>query len=384
MGIDKIAMMTVEEPSPSWLDFVNDDFRRPEDHRNFVFDFKYREKRAVDRITADSQVAIYTKPHISPFVRVELKFKVHGSKEPPSTRIETNPNNMNRGWQDLQTVVDFVFGRRVDMRITRLDLNADIEDVSVQYFRDALRVPKKRKSGEILEWKNKGIETYYIGRNPAKLRTYDKIQERKYHNADISKLPDVLTRLEWELHGDRILKCAGLPHDYGSTRPAPVLGKSKTQAFYFSELPILKDSRPFGSLEFIEGTPYYDFKTDDFQSGAAASVHRLTYAALVEKFGAQDAIRILNSSRHFSRDYKPLVLNNDKLKNRIESAFRQSINRFFQNSGSSVAHTYVRCGHCRDSSDEIRGCGGCGYRLCPDCLKTEQAHDSGCPLKGNV
>jgi hypothetical protein len=381
MAIDKIAMMSVEEPSEEWFGYMNDQLSRPDEGRNFVFDFKYREKRVVDGLTRDSEVAVYTKPHISPFVRVDLKYKVLGSKEPRSTRIETNPNNFETGWEGLQTLVDGVYGRRVDPRITRLDLNVDIEDVSVQYFRDALHIPKKRKSGEILEWKNRGIETSYVGKNPAKLRIYDKIQERKYHHVDVSKFPDVLTRVEWELHSDRILKCAGLPEDYGTRRPAPHLGKAKTQAFYFSELPILEDCRPFRSLEFLDGTPYYDFRTDDLMSGTAPSVRRLTYDALVQKVGAHDAVRILNVQRHFKRDYTPLFLDNSKLRYRIESAFKQSINQFFRSRCSSVASLYSCCANCNLSADEIRGCGACGYRLCPDCLDIAEAHDRACPVQ---
>jgi len=335
MGIDKIALITPQQPSNDCFAFINDEYAKAQDERNFIFTFKYRAGET-SRIDSSSQVGICTKPHINPFVRIDLNFKIAGSKEPPSTRIETNPNNFDGGWWSLRQLVSAILSDDFeDLRVTRLDLNADIEDVSVQYLRDSLRAPKKRKSGEIKEWKSKGAETFYVGRNPAKLRVYDKIQELKYKGEDVSQFPEVLTRIEWELHGDRILKCAGMPDEYGVTRPQAVLGKAKTQAFFFSELPVLRECQPFRSLEFIENIPYYDFRYD-----SAASLKRFTLQALSKKLGANDAIRVFNFRRNFSRDYKPILLDNGKLRERIEASYCRSIDRFFNNSGSSIRHIY--------------------------------------------
>lgn len=341
MAIDRIAMMTVEKPSLEWFHYMNAELAKPQDERHFLFVFTRQE--ATDTIDHESSVAVCTKPGISPFVRVEINFKVGGSKEPPSTRVETNPNNFESGYRGLCLLVEATFGYEPpDLRVTRLDLNADIEDVTVEYFRSTLRMPRKRKSGDVGDWRSRGVETFYIGKSPARLRTYDKVQEQKYRNADVSTLPAILTRIEWELHGVSILKCAGFPAWYGTHRPAalaPQIGfdKAKTQAFFFSELPMLEECRPFQQLEFIEGKPYYDFRTD---SAVMESVRGLAYEALVARLGAHDAVRVLNSQRNFARDYKPLLLNNGKLRERIEEAYTSSIVRFFDNKGTSVHHIY--------------------------------------------
>ena len=194
-----------------------------------------------------------------------------------------------------------------------MDLNAEIEGVPVSYFKEAVRLPLKRKTETI---SNRGVETFYWGRNPVRMRVYDKREELwKVHHADVSPLPAVLTRLEWEFHNRR----------------CPI----KT----FSELPTLMNLRPFDDLQLLETSVAFDFRTDP-----VGATKLFTFQKLSEEFGRHDAIRILNANRNFIRDYKKHLVAGADVKERLQNSYLESTQRFFNNQRSDVQSIYGSAG----------------------------------------
>jgi hypothetical protein len=177
---------------------LNADYRLPADERKYVYRFQFRDREEIPVISPKDQLRIQTRAGVEPFVFLELNFFAPGGKLPPQTVVELNPNKFEDGFAGVSRLLDSMFWLKDAVKVTRLDLNSDVERATVQYFRDALRYPRKRKSGDIGEWRKRGTETVYLGRSPSLLRIYDKRQEQKYHRADVSALPAVLTRLEWE------------------------------------------------------------------------------------------------------------------------------------------------------------------------------------------
>src|SRR6185369_2066109 len=87
---------------------------------------------------------------IKPFFRVENQFVPPGGKLPPLTTLETNLNRFPSGYRGLSTLVEIVFGEQFpELKISRLDCNADVEDVSVEYVRNSLRIPGKRSTADV-------------------------------------------------------------------------------------------------------------------------------------------------------------------------------------------------------------------------------------------
>lgn len=274
------------------------------------------------------------------------------------TVFETNPNNFERGWAGVEELAEEIFTLEnlPDIKNTRLDFNAEAE-TSVHYFRDSLQVPAKRTTNNEVkfsgqEWRRADIETFYVGKAPARLRVYDKIQEMKFRGDDVSRLPKTLTRLEWELRGVRcpIEKFLDIPR-------------------------LLPECRPFAALQLTELPPaYYDFKLDP-----GRSISLFLYRKLAEQEGAQQARRILNNQRHYARQFKEILICNATLKADIEKSFSKSNERLLSGRGASIAHLYVLCSWCQVDASGLRLCPGCGVRLCADCRKLNEGHDKHCP-----
>jgi hypothetical protein len=319
MGLDKLRLITAGHPKRSFFDALNADFRQPEPERKYVYGFQYRDRQQIEAINAQDEVRISTKPGVEPSVYIQLNFRVPGAKQPPQTVIELNPNRFENGHRGLCYLLEEIFFLKDALKISRLDLNADVEEISVQYFRDALRYPKKRKAGDIGEWRRRGTETLYVGRSPVRLRVYDKIQELMHHHVDVSSFPAVLTRIEWELrHG----RWNSLPHTGG------------TKIAYFGDLPNLLRFQPFAKTEFLD-VPAYDFENQPRES-----VNRLLFKTLAEKQGAHAAARILNKSRNFSRDFRDLLINKEDLVTKLQDSYLETTRLFFNNQGADVRFLY--------------------------------------------
>ncbi len=356
MGLDKLRVVTPRRPGVAWFDMINADFRQREETRRFNYSFRFRSQIEVDHISQTAEVNISTKKGVSPQYAVGLNFIAPGGAQPPMTWFETNPNNYEGGWNEVEETAEEIFTLEnlPDLKLTRLDLNADIDGVSVHYFRDSLRIARKRTNNEEVrgqDWRRNDVETFYLGKNPARLRVYDKIQELKFRGEETKQLPDTVTRLEWELRGVR----------------CPIE--------QFLDVPNkLQDQRPFAAMELTECPDYYDFKIDPKRSVAL-----LTYRELAKREGAQQARKYLNSQRNFSRAYKEILINNDALKLRIEESFRRSNARLLSGRGASITHMYLKCGWCPEDAQNV--CQGCGVRLCAACEELKEGHDETCPIR---
>ena len=357
MAIDKLRAITERRPRQSWFDQMNAELQRPEAERHFIFNFLYRDRADMDRIGISTRVRISTKPKIVPHYMVELNSIAPGGKKPPFTVFETNPNKYEKGWDGVCSQVDEILSPEdvEDLKITRVDLNAEIE-VSVQFLRDSLIVSGKRKNAAISkdreDWQNFGTETFYIGRRPSRVRIYDKIQELKYRSQDVTRLPKVLTRVEWELGGVRV------PIDK------------------FARLPdLLPECHPFAVIQIKESVPYYDFKTD-----LKRSIRRKQFDDLIKAYGAHEARRLLNRCypRHFARDFgEGVVLDNTKVKDALIQSYGRNRSRLLSGRGADITHMFLRCARC--NAEGVRPCGGCGVRLCSTCVDLNEGHELTCP-----
>ena len=224
--------------------------------------------------------------------------------------LELNPNKMAAGIDDFKNLVTAIFGEYLgDLRISRVDLNADIE-IPVDYLYRSLRIPGKRKGKTFYgndgpgrqTHSNRGVTGFYIGCSPSQLRVYDKRLELKERRKDVSGLPPILTRAEWEFRNKR----------------CPIR--------YLAELPQLLEIHPFDLIEVIPYLGAYDFHND-----CLASVKRFTLDRLAEEYGIQDAARILNRDRNFRRDYRDLMswINASTIKDRLHDSYLRGTRRFF-------------------------------------------------------
>jgi hypothetical protein len=320
MGIDKLRMMTSAPPKKSFFDELNADLRRSVEERIYTCSFQYRDSEQIEALTPRSQVRIKTRPNIEPYFFLELNYHAPGGKLEPQTVIELNPNKFQMGFHGVSELLDRIVFLKDGLKITRVDLNAEIEEVPVQYFRDAVRYPQKRKAGDIGEWRKRAIETLYIGRSPSRIRIYDKIQELKYNGVDVSAFPAVLTRIEWETRQGRWNR---LPHSNGA------------EVTYFSDLPNLLRFQPFAKMQFLEAVPAYDFEND-----TQDSIRRLVFHTLAAKQGAHAAAAILNKNRNFSRDYRDLLLLNEEIRNQLQASYLDTTRRFFNDQGADVRYIY--------------------------------------------
>src|SRR5262249_12200272 len=136
MGLDRLRVMTEAKPKRDFFDLLNADFRLPVDERNYVYHFQYRDNEEIQALSPAHQVRIHTKANVEPPVFVELNYLPPGGKLPPQTIVEFNPNKFEEGFYGVCRSLDSIFWLKDALKVTRLDLNADVEKVSVQYFRD--------------------------------------------------------------------------------------------------------------------------------------------------------------------------------------------------------------------------------------------------------
>lgn len=181
MGLDKLRGVTNRRPGLAWFEMINTDYQKPLDSRKFNYSFRFKDRAEVEHIGYSSEVRVWTKPGVTPQYMVELNFIAPGGARPPMTVWETNPNNYDGGWREVEETAEAIFTLEnlVDLKLTRMDLNAEATP-SVHYFRDALQLPMKRTNNSVMqgmEWKRTDVETFYVGKAPARLRVYDKIQE---------------------------------------------------------------------------------------------------------------------------------------------------------------------------------------------------------------
>lgn len=372
--MDKLRGVTARRPGLVWFDQINADYRKSLDERRFNYSFRFKDRVEVDSIGFSSQVRIWTKPGVFPQYMLELNFIPPGAvpkhsspndltmnegtvNQYPLTVFETNPNNYEGGWAELEDLVEMIFTLEnvPDLKVTRLDLNAEAE-ASVHYFRDSLQLPLKRTNNSEVrgqEWKRSDVETFYLGKAPARLRVYDKIQEMIFRGEDVSQLPKTLTRLEWELRGVRcpIEKFVDIPK-------------------------LLPSCHPFAAIQLRDIPDYYDFKRDPRRS-----VNLLTYRTLAEREGGQQARKYLNSGRNFNRDYRPFLVDNNELKHTIEKSFHFGNQRLLSGKGASIKHLYVYCSLCQLQGVDVKPCQGCGWRQCDGCRELNEGHDQTCPIR---
>jgi hypothetical protein len=321
MGIDKIRLISTRAPVQAFIDSVNEDQTKPfKESREFIVLFRNPEENFVRH---DTVCRISTRKGVEPGFFLQLNFRAFiggGIRQ----IFECNPNKMRRGWLDLSVLLERVFGLEFpDLKISRIDPCADIE-MPVEYFRHSLRVPYKRKSthfgtddaDSFRTFSNRGITGFQIGRSPALLRVYDKREEMRQLREDVAYLPQILTRIEWELRH----------------RKSPIS--------YFSELFQLLDYKPFDGIEIIKTNSSYDFHNDPKNS-----MKLLQLNTLAEKYGSQEAFRILNRMRNFNRDFRPFVVDSSDIKRKINESYRDGIVRFFNNEGADVRFRYGKQGN---------------------------------------
>jgi hypothetical protein len=370
MAIDKLKLITPRHPSQEMYDELNTEYKLPPEYQT-----KFNFSRVIDPYTKApvdlhprSEVNISTKRGVEPAFRIEMNLLV--GNQPPLFTLELNPNKLPNGWHDLTGLVDRVFGNDCpDFVVSRIDINGELENVPIEYLKLSMRIPGKRKSEELGEvWKDRGVTGFRIGRKPSFLRVYDKPAEMKYRGEDVDKLPQILSRIEWQLHGRRIVSTLGI----GSKGP-----DGKPPQLLFSELPNLIDADPFRSVQFFEVPEHYDWKHYPRESLALLTAKAIFH----ERQDAHDSIRILNRAGHFSRDVKPLLIESTTFKEQLRKSYERSIRRFFEGKGADIKHLYLLCSWCTVPLVDIQPCPTCGVRLCSLCSELDEGHEMDCPIR---
>ena len=310
MGLDKLRLVAHLGPQDSFLEELNNDLTLPREFRAFSVQFRNTEEY---RVKPTTRCSITPGRGRSPFFFLQMNCSI-----PSKGNVhvfELNPNNLDGGFAEFQEVHTRVFGEVIeDPAISRIDLNADIE-IPVHYLRHSLRVPRKRKTSEyaksettqLATFNNRGVTGFCIGRSPSLLRVYDKREEMLHLREDVTGIPRVLTRLEWEL---RHARC-----------PVRLL----------SQLQAISTIRPFDLLEVYESPEVYDFHNYPLES-----TRRFTLNRLSAELGNHDAIRVLNAHRNFARDYRPLAFEISGVKERLQESYAEGVRRFFANQRSDV------------------------------------------------
>jgi hypothetical protein len=308
-------MVTLEIPRPAFLQAVNSDLSRPRGERTFDVRFRHPAESKVSEL---SVCRIFTRPRVQPAFYLQLNFSMFPG-DLCRQIVELNPNKLRGGFRELMETIVWIFGSIPgDMKISRLDSCADIE-LPVDFFLHSLRIPYKRKSvhylgadGQVMRtYSDRGVTGFTIGASPAMLRVYDKREELRRMREDVSSLPPILTRFEWEL---RHRKC-------------PV-----RRIF---EIDRLLEYRPFDAIEILSTNEVYDFHND-----TRRSTKRFLFDQLARRYGRHEAIRILNFHRNFRRDYDGIVEDNQAIKDRLNRSFRAGVQLFFENRGADIRYRY--------------------------------------------
>ena len=312
MGIDKLRLVSDRFPCQSFVDEVNAQLKLPREERIYNIGFKGNIDNVVLSRLTGTPIRITTVKRVSPAFFLELNHVV------PDGRIvnilECNPNKFPRGNHSLDEIVQRIFQGKLFLKVSRIDLNADIPGLPVDFFRRALRVSRKRKTTlfgvqdlATASYSCRGVTGFYIGRTPSLLRVYDKRLEMKSLGEDVTLIPETYTRLEWEL---RHRRC-----------PIRTL----------LDLSQLRDVRPFDSLEILDVGDSYDFHND-----RAESLKRYSFNYLAQDYGAHEARRILNGNGNFKRDFAPLTQNTDDVREFLQDSFSWSMRLFFGNQFSDT------------------------------------------------
>jgi hypothetical protein len=319
MGIDKLRLISTIPPRGDFLDEVNEDASMPKStgpKRLFRVTSMGGEMNMVRKNTV---CRVVIRRGIEPGFFLQLNFSAFAGDRIRHI-LELNPNKLRHGFSDLNHLLERIFGRDFpDLKISRIDPCADIE-VPVDFFRRSLRVPAKRKSTEfaagerdpVRTYSSRGITGFYIGSSPAALRVYDKREEMKRLRENVEYLPPTLTRLEWEL---RHRKCS---------------------ISYLSELYGLLDYQPFERIQVLDMREVYDFHNEPEDS-----LRRFLFNRLSAEQGTQEAVRILNHSRNFKRNYRSLACDRTEIKEKLNESYLDGVRKFFNNEGADVRYRYA-------------------------------------------
>ena len=214
----------------------------------------------------------------------------------------------------------------------RVDLAADVPDVSVDWFREHMRVCWKRRRAEIGEYmvvsQCEG-ETLYFGKRPNCFRVYNKTAERKEQHKRLARRtspdaddvtfeevchtsPDaILTRVERQIAGGRV--------------PASIST--------IAQLKNLPDFDPFAPVEILaeEPLPSANVATNCILTLAGREVQRLVHSQGLHR--ARQLIRYMdraNASRNLKR-LEPFFVVGDSRpgvsKEQLLSLYRESVTR---------------------------------------------------------
>lgn len=304
MGIDKARFVTTLPVRNSFMNYISDQWQYgscPTLYRVSAPNLDGKPLKRSDR------VQVVTCREAEPSFYLLLNFKA-SRREDPRHVIEVNPNNMQGGLQQLFRLFDSIFdgfGPEV-FKISRLDLNGDIELPVEQIFR-SLYVPPKKKADTLFLADNEGrtraqfkirLTGFYIGASPAMLRVYDKREEMRVKKKDLSGVPDILTRVEFEF---RHHKC-----------PVKKL----------SEISKLANLEPFHELQF--------FSVSSQNMSTQRAARQASLEDLVRHVGMHQAIRSLNEDRHFKRDYQGILQPVPEIREQLQRAFLEGVKRFLK------------------------------------------------------
>lgn len=241
-------------------------------------------------------------------ISVYLCFRGQNMMTVNKTYLEFNPIEI--GYDGLLEILNTIFCNPTpnDFIITRIDLCVDIpypveyiyRTLILKYKRGSdshFRIRRSNKNSDIKISCDREMNGFYIGKNPAVLRVYNKKASLSIQDKHIAGLPEHLTRIEWQL---RHRKC-------------PVRS--------LNDIHQLKNMNPFENLCFLRDTPYDKVRYK--KKAAILGSHR-------QVGGMQYAYRKLNRQGHFKRDYRDLTVYDEDIAKLIRQEYEKRIRVFLE------------------------------------------------------
>lgn len=326
MGIDKLRMVTGHPVHPSFIHTLNQALGEKHPYKKqLIVTIQEEKKPTFFTETNGLRVHPLCKATVTtttgcgrdPFY-LAMNFQATPGAPTNVNILDLNPNKLSQGLFSLMGIIREIWGSEVCLqtsrkpgdsecplgfRISRIDLNADVQ-LPIDFLARTIRVAGKRKvvNFALEAHCNRGIQTFYIGCSPARLRVYDKRRELETIGADLSACPPVLSRIEWELRHHR----------------CPIRG--------LEQIELLRDYHPFRSLRIYEAPELFDFEND-----LKPSIRRFAFSRMAAELGAHEAARILSCERPFKREYEPVLLEHSEIRDELAASYQQGIANFLEN-----------------------------------------------------
>lgn len=233
---------------------------------------------------------------------IDAMLHAYKRRVPKSHKLELFDTGL-KTLDEMGSLVAKVFDVDIDnLGIMRVDLAADVPDVTVEQLRNCLRVRFKRsieERGE-LDYANVGgrrVEYFRYGKSPNCVRVYDKPAECR------ARLPEILKRCNPDAELPSFEELFGFPEDVVLTRIERQCGGNRIppELGTFADLRHADEFDPFNNIEIIpEEFPFPGVK----EYRVSERTKLIGIATLINRVGLQQARSELNRDGNGKRHWQ--------------------------------------------------------------------------------